>query len=275
MAKPVTEPLVVIPTYSRTAADVGLLDATLRTARETQDDAIKILVVDDGSPDADIRKALSNACTKYAAEFVEKGRNEGYSKTVNVGLRKALLEGRDAITVNADIEFGLTERWVQLMQQQTGQDGEAPAAIVGALLLYPNHTIQHAGIFFSFLTRDFGHRYHFGPGTLAEAQEAAICPVTGALQFIRHSTLDAVGLYDESFKLGWEDVDYCVRAWLAKLDCVYQPGVRAIHHESAFRGQGRQDGRIKEWTEYSWRRFVGKYAEVSFAEFVPNMLGFG
>lgn len=265
------KPLAVIPTYVRNTADIGMLRETLHTLRETVSDRVEVMVVDDGSPEPDLVEAASKATAEHDGEFIAKGRNEGYSKTINVGLRRALLEDRDVITVNADIEFGLTEDWIGLMQRQVGQDGETPAAIVGALLLYPNHLIQHGGIFFSVLTRDFGHRFHFGPGNLAEAQVATICPVTGALQFIRHSTLEQVGLYDESFKLGWEDVDYCVRTWLHGLECVYQPGIRAVHHESAFRG--RRDKKIEEWTEYSWRRFCGKYAEVSFAEFVPNMLG--
>jgi GT2 family glycosyltransferase len=243
---------------------------TLTSMRATAGDDCDIIVVDDGSPAPDLIKALGLACEEHGAEFIDKGRNEGFAITVNVGMRRALNEGRDAILVNSDVEFGLTKDWVGLMQRQTNSDGEGKAAVVGALLLYDNGLIQHAGVYFSFLTRDFSHRFQYGPGNLAEAQHACVCPVTGALQFIRHSCLEEVGLYDESFKLGWEDVDYCCRVWLSGRECVYQPGIRAVHHESFFRG--RADARIKEWTEFSWRRFCGKYANISFAEFVPNML---
>lgn len=263
------KPLSIIPTYVRRSGDVEMLGTTLESLRKTNDGPV--LVVDDGSPERDLVQGIASLCERHDCEFVDKGRNEGFATTVNVGLRRALNEGLDAVLVNSDVEFGLTKDWVRLFQAQRDTD-DRPAAVVGALLLYPNGLIQHGGIYFSFLSRDFGHRFQYGPGNLPEAQSAAVCPVTGALQFIRHSTLEKVGLYDDSFKLGWEDVDYCVRTWLHGLSCVYQPGVRAIHHESYFRGRGRANKRITEWTEYSWMRFCGKYADVSFAEFVPNML---
>lgn len=266
------KPLAIVPTYVRKMIDVEVFETMLTSLRATAEDTVDVMVVDDGSPAPDLVKALREICGRFEAILMEKKHNDGYSHTINVGLRKCLLEGRDAITVNSDIEFGLTKDWVGLMQRQQRSNGEGPASIVGALLIYPSGLIQHGGIYFSMLTRDFGHRYAYGPGTLAEAQIAAVCPVTGALQFIRHECLQQVGLYDESFKLGWEDVDYCVRAWLSGRECVYQPGIRAVHHESFFRGQGRADDKIARWTNESWMRFVAKYAEVSFAEFVPNML---
>lgn len=263
------KPLSIVPTYVRQSRDLEMLATTLTSLRATSD--CPVLVIDDGSPERDLIEGISSLCERLDCEFVDKGRNEGFAATVNVGLRRALNEGLDAVLVNSDIEFGLTKEWNSLFQRQH-DNNDRPAAVVGALLLYPNGLIQHGGIYFSILSRDFGHRFQFGPGNLPEAQHAAICPVTGALQFIRHSTLEQVGVYDESFKLGWEDVDYCVRVWLSGLSCVYQPGVRAVHHESFFRGAARADDRIREWTEYSWMRFVGKYADISFAEFVPNML---
>jgi GT2 family glycosyltransferase len=96
--------------------------------------------------------------------------------------------------------------------------------------------------------------------------------VTGALQFIRWETLDRVGVYDETFKMGWEDVDYCIRAWKAGLSCVYQPGIRAIHHESAFRGNAAPGSKLANWQAASWQRFVTKYARTNFAEFIPNLV---
>jgi GT2 family glycosyltransferase len=270
----VTKPLSIIPTYVRKSTDVLMLEKTLVSLRKTAGDATDVLVVDDGSPEPDLVAAIAALCERFDADLVDKSVNEGFARTVNVGLHRCLAEGRDAVLVNSDIEFGLTDNWVGLMQAQLGDD-DKPASVVGALLLYPNGLIQHAGIYFSFLSREFGHRYQFGPGNLPEAQQAAVCPVTGALQFIRYEALENVGLYDESFKLGWEDVDYCARVWMTGRQNVYQPGIRAVHHESFFRGQGRADKRIEEWTEFSWRRFVGKYATVSFAEFCPDLMPVG
>lgn len=265
------KPLAIIPTYVRSVRDVQMFERTLASLRATAGDDCDVLVVDDGSPEADLVDAVGYACEDHQAELTRKTDNEGFSRTVNVGLRRCLEEGRDAVLVNADIEFGLTRDWLGLMARQRRCEGEGPASVVGALLLYPTGLIQHAGVYFSLLTRDFNHRFNFGPGDLPAAQVATVCPVTAALQFIRHECLEAVGLYDESFRLGWEDVDYCIRAMLSGRECVYQPGVRAIHHESAFRG--RSTAKTTKWTRESWLRFVAKYAEQSFAALVPNMLG--
>jgi O-antigen biosynthesis protein len=264
------KPLTIIPTYVRNAVDVGLVADTLRSLRATAGDACDVLVVDDCSPEDELVSAIAQLCEQCDAELFVASENAGFSRSVNVGLRRCLDEGRDAVLCNADIVFGLTKDWLGLMARQRCQEGDGLASIVGALLLYPSGLIQHAGVFFSLLTRDFGHRYNYGPGNLPEAQHAIVCPVTGALQFIRHECLEAVGLYDEGFRMGHEDVDMCIRTMLSGRECVYQPGVRAIHYESAFRG--RPDQKIAKWTHDSWMHFVAKYAEQSFAAFVPNLL---
>lgn len=269
-----SKPLSIIPTYLRRPQDLDVFVTCLRTLRETAGDRCDVLVVDDGSPDLELARALRTQCDLYDAELCPKEENEGFSRTVNVGLRRALDEGRDAILVNSDIEFGLTTDWLGLMLRQTRDDGDGLASVVGALLIYPNGLIQHGGIFFSLLTREFGHRFHYGPGDLPEAQVATVCPVTAALQFIRHECLAEVGVYDEEgFRLGWEDVDYNVRTWLSGRQCVYQPGIRAIHHEQFTRGQVNE--KIERWTHESWMRFAAKWSDQSFAEFVPDLLNIG
>jgi GT2 family glycosyltransferase len=239
----VKPPLAIIPSFISTPEDRGLLASTIDSIKETAGDDVEILVVDDGSP-------APEGIDGLGAEVVFKDENTGFSSTVNVGLQRALEEGRNAFLINADIEV-LTKNWVE------------------ALLLYPNGLIQHAGIFFSLLTRTFDHLYKFGPWNLPEALEADVRPVTGAFQFIRHETLTNVGLYDETFKLGWEDVDYCLRVLLSGRECIYQPAVRALHHESVFRGRGSE--KVSRWQGESYLRLMTKYQDQSFAGLVPTL----
>lgn len=264
------KPLAIIPTYVTKGTDVTVAADAVTSLRKTVGDACDLYVIDDGSPEQDLVTALRAVVEEHDGEFMAKPRNEGFAKTVNVGLRRAMNEERDSVLVNADIEF-VTEGWLNLMQQQASSDGSRPAGIVGARLLYPNGLIQHAGIFFSILSREFDHIYRYGPGDLPEALHAREVPVTGALQYIRYACLEEVGLYDENFKLGWEDVDYCIRAWLAGQPIVYQPGVVAYHHESFFRA-GRKSAKIEKWTQQSWMHFCDKWRDQSFAEFVPSLV---
>jgi GT2 family glycosyltransferase len=260
-------PLCVIPSYLRTAGDLDLLARCLVSLWSTAPQA-GVLVVDDGSPERSLLAPLKAATDELGYELIAKDENEGFARTVNVGLRRALETGRDAVLVNADIEFH-EAGWLERMLARTDTQGR-PAAVVGARLLYPNGTIQHAGCFLSVRTRGFWHRCQFAPANLPEALTPVRCPVTAALQLIRHATLAQVGLYDEEFRMAYEDVDYCLRVFDAGLDCIYEPSVCAFHHESVFRG--RKNAKLEEWERASALRLAGKWSGADLTQFTAPIL---
>lgn len=262
----VSDVLAVIPSYVRTSEDLEVLMVALQTLRRTAPD-LEALVVDDGSV-PDLVDEIQAATQRLQFRLHRKTSNGGFSETVNVGLAEALERGKDAVLVNADIEFRHPD-WLERMLAQPDESGE-PAAVVGARLLYPNGLIQHGGIFFSLLSRGFGHIHQYAPHDLPEAQHARTCPVTGALQLIRHATLADIGLYDEDFRLGFEDVDYCLRVFLAGGACVMQPAACAVHHESLFRRQTNDT--IIRWQHESWAHFLHKHRQTSLAVFVPSII---
>jgi GT2 family glycosyltransferase len=260
-------PLIIIPTFLRREHELVVTLKTLETIRATEPDA-DVLLVDDGSPNTDLVTVLSAVADRdERTELVVKSENTGFSKTVNVGLQRALDTGRDAILCNADIEF-VEPGWIERFDATIGENG-LPAAVVGALLLYSNGLIQHAGIYFSFLERGFDHRLRFAPALLPEAHVQKSCPVTGALQLIRHSTLETIGLYDEAFSMAFEDVDYCLRVFNAGLECIYQPAVRAIHHESLFRGQRSE--KLDRWHKESIAVLARKHAATDLGPWIPAL----
>jgi GT2 family glycosyltransferase len=260
-------PLGIIPSFLTQPQDAELLGEAVETFLATTVGA-DLLVVDDGSPAHDLYDAVSKRWTSSDVEFVKKDTNEGFSRTVNVGLQRALDEGRDAVLINADITFHEND-WLERMLETENLHSDGLAGVAGALLIYPqNGLIQHGGVYFSLLTRQFWHRWQHAPQNLPEAQVPTLCPVTGALQLIRHETLETVGLYDEEFRLGWEDMDYCIRTFKAGIECVYNPLVRALHAESVFRG--RPDPQKQRWQQESFARLVLKYQDQSFAGLVPS-----
>lgn len=252
--------ILIIPTYISSEKHAELLKKCLKSIRQTTDSA-EILIVDDcspgfGSKDINHAETLSK---KYNANYILNKTNSGFSKTVNVGLKKALKENKDAILVNQDIEFVETN-WIPILQS-------SDEYVSGALLLYPNKIIQHAGIYFSQITRNFDHRYKGCIENQPEAQKPYYCPVTGALQYIKNECLKDVGLYDERFFLGYEDVDYCIRVIKSGHKCFYNPKVKAIHHESVIRGTVNIYEQNKSYFD-----FVRKYKEVPFDDVAPTML---
>lgn len=245
--------LAIVPTYLRTDVHAELLARCLVSLASTAPEA-EVMVVDDGSPADHLVAQLEPVTQELGQRLVLKEENSGFAKTVNAGLRAALAEGRDAVLVNQDIQF-LEPGWLQAMLERRDDDGR-PAAVVGARLLYPNGLIQHAGLYYSRLYRWYDHRYRFGPSDLPEANVPSTCLVTGALQLIRHDTLERVGLYDESFVMGYEDVDYGLRTFDAGLSCAYEPAAWAVHHETAIRGGA--DERALAWWKASHDRHMAK-----------------
>jgi GT2 family glycosyltransferase len=260
--------LCIIPTFLRTQEELEVLLKCLVSLSATAPDA-EVMVVDDYSPERGLVDTLALICDELGFELVTQPENAGFSRTVNVGLRRALTAGQDAVLVNADIEF-VDHGWLDRMRERTDTEGR-PAAVVGARLLYPNGLIQHAGVFLSLLKRGWWHRFQYGPGELPEALVACRCPVTGALQLIRHETLAQVGLYDEAYRMSYEDVDYCLRVFEAGLECIYEPSVRAFHHESLFRRR-QPSQQLIEWTRASARRMTTVWGSKDLSRWVPEVL---
>jgi GT2 family glycosyltransferase len=258
--------LAIVPSFVRTEQDLEVMLRCLVSLTVTAPE-LEVLVVDDASPAANLIDQFAAVAPELGCELVRKPENTGFSATVNVGLRRALEWGQDAVLVNADLDF-TSPGWWEAMRDRTDTQGR-PAAVVGALLTYPNGLIQHGGVFFSLHERRFHHRHRFAAADLAEAQTPMLCPVTGALQLIRHTTLTQVGLYDEGFKMGLEDVDYCLRVFDAGLECIYEPGARAVHAESVFRG--RANKKILGWQETSVRHLWTKYPYADFSPWVPAL----
>jgi GT2 family glycosyltransferase len=259
--------LCVVPTYLRTPEDLDVVLRCLVGLTSTARNA-EVLVVDDGSPETQLVELLGGACVELGIELHRKAVNSGFSKTVNVGMRRALETGRDAVLVNADMEFP-DPNWLDALRGRTDTEGR-PAAVVGARLLYPSGLLQHAGVYFSMLTQQFHHRFQYAPPNLPEALTPCLCPVTGALQLIRYDTLECLGLYDEGYSMQYEDVDYCLKVFEAGLECVYEPAAVAVHHESLFRK--RQTPTLRRWHMDSSKRLRERWGHADFAQFVPDPL---
>ncbi len=222
--------LAVVPVHLRNDLDAELLARCLVSLHATAPD-LAVLVIDDGSPASHLVHQLGPVTDELGQRLVLKEDNSGFSNTVNVGLRTALVEGHDALLVNPDLQFA-APGWLEAMVRCRDEDGRQ-AAVVGARLLYTTGLIQHGGIFYSRFYGWYDHRFRYGPADLPEANIPHTCPVTGELQLIRHHTLKRIGFYDESFGIGFDDVEYCLRTFDEGLACVYEPAAWAYHHDAA------------------------------------------
>jgi O-antigen biosynthesis protein len=112
---------------------------------------------------------------------------------------------------------------------------------VGAKLLYPNGTVQHAGVVLG-VGGVADHAFRgLGADEPGYAFRAALAQqlsaVTAACLLCRAPAFREVGGFDEDkLKVTFNDVDLCLRLGQAGWKIIYTPSVVAEHHESLSRG---------------------------------------
>ena len=107
-----------------------ILGECVQSIRQTVSNTVDILIVDDRSPAAVARRRLREPLRRVRLRAVRKPENEGFSRTVNVGLERARDEGREAILMNADIVMR-TPGWLGACRKTTadaGREGRASSA---------------------------------------------------------------------------------------------------------------------------------------------------
>ncbi|MCA9864061.1 MAG: glycosyltransferase, partial [Thermomicrobiales bacterium] len=141
------------------------------------------------------------------------------------------------------------------------------AAVIGTKLLFPNDTVQHAGVSFG-IDREPHHIYAgFPRNHPATNTSRRFQVVTAACALFRREIWDALGGLDLSYRNGWEDVDYCVRAGLAGHEIWYCAESVIYHFESATRdllSQVERDNRAlfgSRWRDKIVPDDIGYYVE--------------
>lgn len=157
-----------------------------------------------------------------------------YSAINNFGFQHT--KGDYVVLLNNDIEV-ITPDWLQkmLMFAQRKDVGA-----VGAMLYYPDDTIQHAGVILG-IGGVAGHSHKYfkrssygNMGRLTYAQN--ISAVTGACMMLPRRVFEEVHGLDETFAVAFNDVDFCMRIRKAGYLIVFTPYAELYHYESKSRG---------------------------------------
>ncbi|MDR5702659.1 MAG: glycosyltransferase family 2 protein [Thermofilaceae archaeon] len=196
----------------------------------------EVIVIDNGSTDG-TREFLHIEQKAGRLRAIFSDTNLGFAKACNLGAREAL--GKYVVLLNNDTEP--LKGWLQSLLDVA--EGDEKIAAVGAKLLYPDGTVQHAGVAFSpdgFYPITPVHIYQGAPGDAPYVnRQREFQAVTAACMLIRKNIFLALGGLDETFVNGYEDVDFCLRARECGYKVVYNPGAVVVHHES--KTSGRHD----------------------------------
>ena len=130
---------------------------------------------------------------------------------------------------------------------------------VGALLLYPDDTVQHCGV----IVGIGPDKTAVHPDSGVPYEEAGyrdnihhVCnysAVTGACLMVRKELYESIGGLDTSFAVAYNDIDFCLRLAQAGYRNVYTPGAVLYHYESASRGLDTSGERYKRHQEEAGR----------------------
>lgn len=226
---------IIIP--SRDSYD--LVKCVLRGIfEETNYPDFEVIVVDNGTTNEQVLKLYDEYEKKYGDRFqtLRKFEPFNFSRSINYGFD--LARGQCILLLNNDVEIR-EPNWLKEMVSCLRYEG---VGIVGAKLLYPNNTIQHAGVIAGFGGLA-GHwysgkpEYFGGPMNRLHVRNSVVC-VTGAAMLISRNCLDLVGQFDaENFAVAYNDVDYCLRAHKAGMRAIWTPFASLYHHESVSRGE--------------------------------------
>ncbi len=195
---------------------------------------LEIIIVDNGSEKAETLTYLKQLSSRDNIKVIRDDGPFNYSYINNLGVSHA--SGELICLLNNDIEIihkdWLTEMATLAMRKNVG--------CVGAKLLYPDNTIQHAGVIMGL--GGYAAHSHRGigrndAGYFCRAQvRQNLSAVTAACLLVKHEIYDLVGGLDEAFKVAYNDVDFCLRVQAKGYKNIYTPYAELYHHESKTRG---------------------------------------
>jgi|GEM_PF-6900076 len=238
-----TTPLVsiIIPVFN-------LWDYTLRcllsVQRHTGHIPHEVIVVDDNSTD-DSREGLP---LLQGLRLIRNEVNQGFSYNNNKAA--AVARGKYVLFLNNDTE--VHSGWLDEMLKVI--EADAKVGMVGSKLLFPDGTIQHAGVAFSFGAFEPISPFHIQyKKPASESTEVLnLNAVTAACALMPRELFLSLGGFDEGFRMGYEDVDLCLRLRTAGYRIVYTPHSVVTHFESLSAGRFIASRRNVELLHHKW-----------------------
>ncbi|MBM4312505.1 MAG: glycosyltransferase family 2 protein [Deltaproteobacteria bacterium] len=224
---------IVIPTKDR----VDLLKRCLSSIEEkTLYKNYDIIIVDNHSREADTFEYLDDLQKRRGVYRVFTFKEDfNFSRINNYAAQHAC--GEHLLFLNNDVEI-IAPEWLEAMLEQSQRED---VGCVGAKLLYPDGKLQHVGVVIGLYggadhiykwheSADIGYMGHF-------VSIRNYSAVTAACMMVKRKVFDQIDGFDESYRVGFGDTDFCLRVQEKGYLNVFTPYAELYHHESASRGQ--------------------------------------
>lgn len=183
-----------------------------------------------------------------------------YSAINNYG--RTFAKGNYILLLNNDTQV-ISENW---LEEMLGLCQRSDVGAVGAKLVYPDHTIQHAGVvigiegiaghvFLNYPEDDLGYN-----GYIQSVRDYSA--VTAACIVVKASVYDEVKGIDEDFQVAFNDIDFCLKIVDHGYRIVYTPYAKLYHFESKSRGEEDNKEKVMRFNSEvtqllkKWRPFI-------------------
>jgi GT2 family glycosyltransferase len=219
----------------RTPDDTLLAVKSLLASRRPVQD---IIVVDNDDSDDDTRTGSTGRDRETLEDvrsrisYVQTGRNLGFSGGMNVGIREALARGADRVLL-ANSDVIVPPDCIARLEQCLDRVPEA--GIAGPVVLTRSEPDRIASLGMSYVTFSGRMRHRAAGARLAEVELPAVRAVdgvSGCLMLVKREVFEAVGLLDEDYFFGFEDLDFCLKARDAGFTTV-MAGSATVYHEGS------------------------------------------
>ncbi len=220
----------------------------------------EIIVVENNSKEPETFELYEKIEKQYPNVRVIRWEHEfNYPLINNFGAREA--RGDYLLFLNNDTQLIRPDSLISLL----GPCMRPEVGCTGALLLYPDDTVQHAGVIIGY----GGIAGHAFQGMDAGANgyfsriicQSDLSAVTAACMMIRRQVFEEAGGFDPVFKVAFNDIDLCLRLRSRGLLVVYNPQARLYHFESKSRGYEDTAGKIERFNSEA-DEFIRRWPDI-------------
>lgn len=212
---------VVIPTLS---ADSTLRECVESLGRQTRRD-FEVIVVDNSGQGL----ARKNGSAP-GARIIENGKNEGFGRAINQGLRESA--SPYVATLNDDAVAH--PRWIEALAEAMERRPDA-GMCASQVRFFGEHRLDSAGMLVALDGSSKQRGHGRSPEDFPVAEEVLM--PSGSAAVYRRTMLEQIGGFDDDFFLYCEDTDVGLRARWSGWKCLYAPDAVVEHHYSKSAGR--------------------------------------
>lgn len=250
---------IVIVTYKE---DLDVLRRCFESVIGSTGLNYELIVVDNARREA--TEELLHEVSSTATYFPN-ANNMGFASAVNCGMRAS--KGRYILLLNPDTEFKADV----LARMIAHLDTDKQVGIASSIIRYPNGELQDSIRRFPTLLNQlvilfklphvFKHPPFLDQYMMRDVdplQTQDVDSIMGAFMFIRRSTLEKLGLFDERYFIWFEEVDYCKMASDHGLKTRHYADVEITHYK------GHSFNKLatlkkQRWIRQSLRKYMKKH----------------